>query len=46
MTFYENNRKNTYKYDNMHENEIIYALICNKSHVLWCKYSMLSHPPT
>ena len=26
----------------MHVNEIIYALICMKNHVLWCKYSMLS----
>ena len=26
----------------MHGNEIIYALICNKNHVLSCQYSMLS----
>ena len=26
----------------MRGNEIIYALICNKNHVLLCQYSMLS----
>ena len=26
----------------MHGNEIIYALICTKNHVLLCQYSMLS----
>ena len=28
----------------MHGNEIIYALICTKNHVLLCQYSMLSEP--
>ena len=32
---------NTHKYDNMHRNEIIYALICINNHVLSCLISML-----
>ena len=34
--------KNTHKYDNMHRNKIIYALMCINNHILSCQISMLS----
>ena len=34
--------ENAHKYDNMYENEIIYALICINNHAFSCQFSMLS----